>query len=66
MPRMVHASPRPVPRVGSAQNGARRRSQSRSQFWNQMTALSSAQGGEIAKLPDAVLNRVIQAVCFPA
>ena len=38
----------------------------RFRLWSEMTFSPSAQDGEIAKLPGAVLNRLIQAVCFPA
>lgn len=38
----------------------------RFRLWSETTFSPSAQGGEIAKFPGAVLNRLIQAVCFPA
>lgn len=38
----------------------------RYQLWNETTSSPSAQGAEIAKLSGAVLNRLIQAACWPA
>jgi len=38
----------------------------RFRLWNERTFSPSTQAGEIAKLPDTVLNRLIQAACFPA
>ena len=38
----------------------------RCRLWKETTSSPSAQSGEIAKLPDAVLNRLIQVACFPA
>ena len=35
-------------------------------LWDEMTFSPSAQGGEIAKLPGAMLNRLIEAACFSA
>ncbi len=38
----------------------------RLQLWREMTFPVSAHHAEIAKPPDPILNRLIQAVCFPA